>query len=118
MEVVDGNNVNAAAEEEEEGAGSALVSEASKALYLPQPAIGLVSLGEVSLSVLRMALERAGLFVEAQTAVSSGAVRAYLLVESQVVVHKENENDFVVEGPPVQAFFRCRQVIYKHFGVC
>jgi hypothetical protein len=121
MVVMDGSNslaqtgdADAAQVQAEEGAFAAL---STAPLELPQPAIGLVSVGEVSLDVLKGALERAGLHVEALTAVAAGSVRAYLVCEGQVIVRKENENDFVVEGPPVPAFYAARKCVYRHFAV-
>ena len=84
---------------------------------LIQPAIGMISAGEVSLNALKIALEKSGLAVESFAAVSSGSVRAYLLCEQQVIIRKDNENDFVVEGPPVPAFWAARKVLYRQFAV-
>lgn len=123
MVIMDGSNPLGAegnaegnAEAEEGGETGAFGTLSSAPLDLPQPAIGLVSVGEVSLNVLKGALEKVGLKVEALTAVSAGSVRAYLVCEGQVIVRKDNENDFVVEGPPVPAFFKARKCIYAHFA--
>lgn len=85
-------------------------------LELVQPAIGMLSAGEVSLNALKTALEKSGLAVESFSAVSSGSVRAYLVCEQQVIVRKDNENDFVVEGPPVAAFWQARKILYCQFA--
>lgn len=102
-----------AAEMEDDGMSALL----SAPLDLVQPAIGMISAGEVSLNALKTALEKSGLAVESFAAVSSGSVRAYLVCEQQVIIRKDNENDFVLEGPPVPAFWQARKILYKQFLV-
>lgn len=119
MTVVDGSNPlgSGVVGGEMEGENAGFASLAAAPLELVQPAIGMISVGEVSLNALKTALEKAGLVVEAFSARSSGSVRTYLVCETQVVIRKDNENDFVVEGPPVAAFYQARKIIYKHFAI-
>jgi hypothetical protein len=39
-----------------------------------------------------------------------------LVCGQQVIVRKENDNDFIVEGPPVPVYFQVRKVLYEHFA--
>lgn len=74
--------------------------------------IGAVSVGEVLLKTLQNELEKSGVSVEYKL-IPGGAI---LLCAGQVIVRKENENDFVVEGPPCQAYFQIKNAIYHQFA--
>lgn len=74
--------------------------------------IGAVSVGEVLLKTLQFELEKLGVSVEYKL-IPGGAI---LLCAGQVIVRKENENDFVVEGPPCQAYFQIKNAIYRQFA--
>ena len=74
--------------------------------------IGAVSVGEVLLKTLQFELEKLGVSVEYKL-IAGGAI---LLCAGQVIVRKENENDFVVEGPPCQAYFQIKNAIYRQFA--
>jgi hypothetical protein len=39
-----------------------------------------------------------------------------LVLAGQVIVRKENENDFIVEGPPVAAYYQVRKALYQQFS--
>lgn len=75
--------------------------------------IGAVSVGEVLLKTLQFELEKLGVSVEYKLIPGGGAI---LLCAGQVIVRKENENDFVVEGPPCQAYFQIKSAIYRQFA--
>jgi hypothetical protein len=38
-----------------------------------------------------------------------------LVYGGQTVVRKENENDFLIEGPPGPTFWEAREVLYQQF---
>lgn len=42
--------------------------------------------------------------------------RGMLICREQVVIRKEGHNDFVIEGPPVPAYFEARSLLYQQFG--
>jgi hypothetical protein len=65
------------------------------------------------LSSLKQKREQRGMQVEFRLGVGSGGV---LICGQQVMVRKENDNDFIVEGPPVPAYFQVRKVLYEHFA--
>lgn len=74
--------------------------------------VGAISVGEVLLKTLQTELEKSGVSVEYKL-IPGGAI---LLCAGQVIVRKENENDFVVEGPPCQAYFQIKHAIYRQFA--
>jgi hypothetical protein len=74
--------------------------------------IGAISVGEVLLKTLQGELEKSGVSVEYKL-IPGGAI---LLCAGQVIVRKENENDFVIEGPPCQAYFQIKNAIYRQFA--
>jgi hypothetical protein len=74
--------------------------------------IGAISVGEVLLKTLQAELEKSSVSVEYKL-IPGGAI---LLCAGQVIVRKENENDFVVEGPPCQAYFQIKNAIYRQFA--
>lgn len=73
--------------------------------------VGAISLGEVTLNQLKQQLEAQGLKVDFNIGSQGGA----LVCNDQVVVRKEN-NDVVIEGPPVKAYFDTRRVVYQQFA--
>ena len=86
---------------------------ASDALQLPlDAAVGAVSVGEVLLESLRQQLERIGVSTEYRLSSSGG----YLVCGGQVILKKERENDFVLEGPPIAAYFMTRKMLYEQFA--
>lgn len=77
------------------------------------PIIGVVSVGEVQLNSLRLLIEAAGISVEVRNDVSKGAI---LICDDQVMIRKVNVNDYVIEGPPVPAYYEARRVLYQQFA--
>lgn len=80
---------------------------------LPQDetAVGVVSLGEVTMGQLKQLLENTGIKTEFKLTVSGGV----LVCADQVIIRKDN-NNFSIEGPPVKAFFEARRVLYNQFA--
>jgi hypothetical protein len=74
--------------------------------------VGALSVGEVLLKTLQTELEKSGVSVEYKL-IPGGAI---LLCAGQVIVRKENENDFIVEGPPCHAYFQTKNAIYRQFA--
>ena len=97
-----------------------------------------LSAGEVSLNELKVALEKEGqMHVELQTISShDGSILTLLLCDSQVIIRKnpkihrysstankhgrssthEGMNDFLIEGPPVAAYWKAREILYSKFA--
>jgi Cleavage and polyadenylation factor 2 C-terminal len=44
---------------------------------------------------------------------SAGGV---LVCGGQVIIRKEGDNDFVIEGPPTQAYFEARKALYQQYA--
>jgi len=86
---------------------------AEEVLHLDNPLIGVVSVGEVQLNGLRLLIEAIGITVEVRNDVSKGAI---LICDDQVMIRKVNVNDYVIEGPPVPAFYEARRVLYQQFA--
>eukprot|EP01041_Mallomonas_annulata_P005678 gene5678-11459_t len=78
----------------------------------PSLSIGAVSVGEVLLDSLKQHLELSGVTSDYRLASSGG----YLVCASQVVLRKEQENEFLLEGAPSAAFFKTRQALYQKFA--
>lgn len=74
-------------------------------------AIGVVSLGEVTLNQLKQQLEAQGIKADFTIGAQGGA----LICNDQVVIRKEN-NDIFIEGPPVKVFYDARKVVYQQFA--
>mmetsp|Transcript_334 Transcript_334/g.618 ORF Transcript_334/g.618 Transcript_334/m.618 type:complete len:893 (+) Transcript_334:113-2791(+) len=74
--------------------------------------VGAISVGEVLLNTLQLDLTSSGVIVESKL----GFGGAMLVCAGQVTVRKENENDFIVEGPPCTTFFQVRDAVYKQFA--
>lgn len=72
----------------------------------------LLSVGEVMLNTLKQMLEGKGVTVEFIVS----ATGSLLLCNSQVIIRKERENDFTIEGPPVGAYFEARRALYELFA--
>lgn len=81
-------------------------------LDFQENSIGVVSVGEVTLNSLRQLIEATGCTVEFRLG-SSGGI---LICGDQVIIRKENNNDFVIEGPPVPAFYQARKALYQQFA--
>ncbi len=74
--------------------------------------IGVVSVGEVTLSSLRQLIETTGTAVEFRLS----GVGGILVCDGQVVISKDANNEFVLEGPPVPAFYVARKALYQQFA--
>ena len=74
--------------------------------------IGAISVGEVQLKSLKEALESAGMAVEYKL----GITGSMLVCTNQVVIRKDGENDFVIEGPPNIAYYEARKILYAQFA--
>lgn len=72
---------------------------------------GAVSVGEVHIDTLKSRLEAAGMAVEFRR--EGGETQ--LVCGGQVIIRKNKENDFLLEGPPVPAYFEARRIIYEYF---
>ena len=76
-----------------------------------------LSVGEVGLNSLKSAIIDAGIKVESITTTSKdGEVSTILVCDKQVIIRKENDNDFMIEGPPVPAYWKTRTILYSHFA--
>jgi cleavage and polyadenylation specificity factor subunit 2 len=75
--------------------------------------VGLISVGEVNLNRLKHLIEQRGTGITVEYRL--GANGGMLVLGGQVLIRKENDNDFIVEGPPVPAFFEARKVLYQQF---
>lgn len=90
-----------------------IASEELLLLQVDNPIIGVVSVGEVQLNSLRLLIEAVGISVEVRNDVSKGAI---LICDDQVMIRKVNLNDYVIEGPPVPAYYEARRVLYQQFA--
>lgn len=93
--------------------GDAMRGEELLLLHVDHPIIGVVSVGEVQLNSLRVLIEAVGISVEVRNDVSKGAI---LICDDQVMIRKVNVNDYVIEGPPVPAYYEARRVLYQQFA--
>lgn len=93
--------------------------------------VGLVSVGEVLLNHLKVKLESAGITVAYQ--LQSDAVRSpdtgsgmmlkcsltkdtgHSVAES-VIIRKESDFGFVVDGTPCAVYYKARKILYEHFA--
>jgi hypothetical protein len=69
---------------------------------------GAVSVGEVLLETLKQRLEDAGVSVQYKLGKKGGM----LLCDNAVVIRKENENDFIIEGASCRALTAARKALY------
>ena len=77
--------------------------------YDPDSFIGMISVGEVTFDrIIRTMKKQYNTPVEFKDGM--------LILAGQVIVKKENENDFIVEGPPVAAYYQVRKVLYQQFS--
>jgi hypothetical protein len=76
--------------------------------------VGSISAGEVQLQTLQQELETAGVVVEYK--LGRAGAGAMLLCAGQVIIRKTNANDFVLEGPPCNAFNVAKRAVYKRFS--
>ena len=74
--------------------------------------VGAISNGEVQLNRLKQMLEKNGVSVEYRLSSTGGT----LVCGNQVLLKKEQENDFVIEGPPTALYYRVRQILYSRFA--
>ena len=86
-----------------------VVDEDQKPLKVENDNVGVVSVGEVALKTLEQLIKQAGVQVEVRHAASGGI---FLVCDDQVIIRKEN-NNFSIEGPPIQAFFEARKALYQ-----
>lgn len=77
-------------------------------LQLEEERLGAVSVGEVTLNQLKQAYEAIGMKAEFHIG-SQGGV---LMINDQVILRKEN-NNFVIEGPPIKTYYDVRRVLYQ-----
>lgn len=82
-------------------------------LDIEDPLIGVVSLGEVTLNSLRHLIVNNGINVEFRIDSMKGAI---LVCDDQVIIRKENTSDFIIEGPPIPAFYEARKALYQQFA--
>ncbi len=52
----------------------------------------------------------------ASSTIEGSGLRTILICEKQVIIRKERDNDFIIEGPPVPAYWAARKIIYSHFA--
>ena len=97
----------------DEDAAQREVGHAEETLQLINPLIGVVSVGEVKLNSLRLLIEAIGISVEVRNDVSKGAI---LICDDQVMIRKINTHDYIIEGPPVPAYYEARRVLYQQFA--
>jgi hypothetical protein len=57
-------------------------------------------------------MEKRGIVVEYRL----GSTGGMLVCGGQVIVRKEGDNNFVIEGPPCTAYFEARKVIYDQYA--
>ena len=77
--------------------------------YDPDSFIGMVSVGEVTFDrIIKTMKKQYNTPVEFKDGM--------LVLAGQVIVRKENENDFIVEGPPVAAYYQVRKALYQQFS--
>ena len=69
---------------------------------------GAVSVGEVLLETLKQRLEDSGISVQYMLGRKGGM----LLCDNVVVIRKENENDFIIEGASCRALTAARKALY------
>ena len=81
-------------------------------LELTQTNLGALSVGEVLLHSLKNIIEQYGVSVEFKLT-ERGAV---LVCAGQVVIRKEGDHDFVLEGPPIPAYWEARKALYQHYA--
>jgi hypothetical protein len=95
------------------GLGLGLDDASSAALH--KSAVGVVSVGDVSLGTLKTSLEHSGVDVEFRITDSGGV----LLCGNQVTLQKEGDTDseFVVEGPFTLSYWKANEVLYQQFAV-
>lgn len=77
-----------------------------------------VSMGEVSFNSLVSALQSVGINVESMTGTSSDGttVGTILICDNQIMISRSGQNDFMIEGPPVAAYWTVRKVVYGQFA--
>ncbi len=74
-------------------------------------AIGAVSTGDVSLETIQERLEFHGISVEYKLVKGGGT----LVCDGSVIIRKDNENEFVVEGAACRALVAARKALYDSF---
>lgn len=74
----------------------------------------LVSVGEVMINTLKQKIEQRGISVVFQLGTTGAG--SLLVCAQQVIVRKESGNNFVIEGPPVPAYWEVRKALYEHFA--
>ena len=75
--------------------------------------VGALSYGEVQLNALKLSIEKAGVPVEYQLS-STGA--SLVCGGGKVVLRKEQENDFVLEGDPSALYYKIRAILYQRYA--
>eukprot|EP01038_Epipyxis_sp_PR26KG_P014055 gene14055-18853_t len=74
---------------------------------------GVISVGEVTLDKVKYLIESYGVSVEFDIGAGGGVA---MICGGQVVVRKGGDNEFVIEGPPVDAFYVTRKALYQVFA--
>jgi hypothetical protein len=72
--------------------------------------LGVVSHGEVTLTMLKT------LFELKNIKTNIGMNGNSLICNDQVIIRKDNNNNFQVEGPPIKAFYDARKILYEQFA--
>jgi Cft2 family RNA processing exonuclease len=85
-------------------------------MLLSSSKIGGVSAGEIQLKSLQQLLEDVKVPTEYKVGREGGILRCGNTGPSTTTIRKENQNDFVVEGPPSYAFYESRSALYKKFA--
>lgn len=76
--------------------------------------LGVVSVGEVTFQSLKKLVEQAtGTIVEFRLGTEGGML---ICGGGQVIIRKHNSTDFIIEGPPIPAFYEARRAVYDRFA--
>ena len=81
------------------------------------PTVGAVSIGDISLTLLKNKLEAAGMVVEYQRNMTIGsALTGSLICNQTILIHKTNDNDFSLEGPCNPLYYKVRTILYAQMS--
>lgn len=87
------------------------IFDADNPIVWPQ-LIGAISVGEVTLNSLKNTIEQYGIVVDFKI----GAAGGMLICGSQVIVRRDDINDFIIEGPPTPVYYVVRKALYQQFA--